>query len=363
MNLGLLIIDSDLSSAILSDAGKMIRALSFKGYIVKSTFFINPDSDIENALTAIKKDAGAILVFGKFGAVRAYYAQNYDIAQDARVFEIEETVCAFMDSYDEKFINEILIPALNSKCRTFYDTFVIKTFNKTEKQLRELLSEYIKNRNKITFSFSQSLMECDINIRYSSKMSKPLVDYIIDGVSKTVSEFAYAYSDTALPQRAAEVLTAAKAKLSVAESFTGGAIAAALVKIPGISSVFKEGIVSYSNESKINRLNVSKDIISAFGAVSIETVYEMAANSLWQSGSDYCVATTGNAGPSSEKDGECGVCFIAAGNKNGIHIFKYVFPGTREEVIECGVKAALYHLVKKISQDIKNLPVENATVM
>lgn len=86
-------------------------------------------------------------------------------------------------------------------------------------------------------------------------------------------------------------------KIVVAESCTGGLVAGALTEIPGSSAVFDRGYVTYSNEAKHECLGVSRDLIEAFGAVSVAVVYEMAKGALELSGADVAVAVSGIAGP------------------------------------------------------------------
>lgn len=85
--------------------------------------------------------------------------------------------------------------------------------------------------------------------------------------------------------------------IAVAESCTGGLVAAALTQIPGSSAVFDRGFVTYSNEAKIQSLGVPRDIIDTFGAVSIACAWAMAQGTLRNSGADVAVAVSGVAGP------------------------------------------------------------------
>jgi len=112
-------------------------------------------------------------------------------------------------------------------------------------------------------------------------------------------------SDTILPT---ELIDAARAvidanraagrKIAVAESCTGGLVAAALTEIPGSSDVFGSSFVTYSNEAKVSMLGVSVEMIETFGAVSIAVAWAMARGALEKSGADTAVAITGVAGPS-----------------------------------------------------------------
>lgn len=86
-------------------------------------------------------------------------------------------------------------------------------------------------------------------------------------------------------------------RIALAESCTGGLVAAALTEIPGSSAVLDRGFVTYSNEAKRQELDVSPDIIDTFGAVSIACVWAMAAGALKHSEADVAVAISGIAGP------------------------------------------------------------------
>ena len=85
--------------------------------------------------------------------------------------------------------------------------------------------------------------------------------------------------------------------VAVAESCTGGLVAAALTEVPGSSAVLDRSYVTYSNGAKQQMLGVSADIIETFGAVSIATAWAMAQGALLRSDADVAVAITGIAGP------------------------------------------------------------------
>jgi nicotinamide-nucleotide amidase len=94
-----------------------------------------------------------------------------------------------------------------------------------------------------------------------------------------------------------EANRAAGRRIALAESCTGGLVAAALTEIPGSSEVLDRCFVTYSNEAKRETLGVSSDVIDAFGAVSIACVYAMAQGALMNSDADVAVAVSGIAGP------------------------------------------------------------------
>ncbi len=110
--------------------------------------------------------------------------------------------------------------------------------------------------------------------------------------------------DTLLPaelvEAARKVIDANRAlgrTVTLAESCTGGLVAAALTEIPGSSDVFEAAFVTYSNDAKLGLLKVSSDLLETFGAVSIAIAWSMAQSALAQSGADVAVAITGVAGP------------------------------------------------------------------
>ena len=103
-------------------------------------------------------------------------------------------------------------------------------------------------------------------------------------------------------QRVVEANRAAGRTLAVAESCTGGLIAAAITEIPGSSEVLEAGFVTYSNESKVQLLGVSEDVVETFGAVSVATAWAMAQGALAKSRADVAVAITGIAGPAGGSD-------------------------------------------------------------
>lgn len=111
-------------------------------------------------------------------------------------------------------------------------------------------------------------------------------------------------AETVLPQEIADLAArvieanqAAGRTVVLAESCTGGLVASALTEIPGSSAVLDRGFVTYSNEAKMESLDVSGDIIETFGAVSIACVWAMAQGALKHSNADVAVAISGVAGP------------------------------------------------------------------
>ena len=105
-------------------------------------------------------------------------------------------------------------------------------------------------------------------------------------------------------------LRAEQATLGVAESLTGGLLAATLVNVPGASEVFRGGIVSYATDVKSDLLGVDKNLLAARGAVDAQVAKEMALGATRQLKADFAISTTGIAGPDSVEGKPVGLVYL-----------------------------------------------------
>jgi nicotinamide-nucleotide amidase len=145
-----------------------------------------------------------------------------------------------------------------------------------------------------------------------------------------------------LPERVLELLKERKRTVATAESCTGGRVASWLVSVPGASTSFKEGVVAYANEVKVNRLGVPADLIERHGAVSEQVARAMAEGERARAGVDYAVAITGVAGPdggTAEKP--VGLVFLALAGPRGTQVLERRFWGDRGRVQVLATSAAL----------------------
>ena len=123
-----------------------------------------------------------------------------------------------------------------------------------------------------------------------------------------------------------EILTKKKIKISFAESCTGGLLSSTITSISGASKVFNLGLVTYSNQAKINVLKVNKDIIKKYGAVSHECCSAMVKNLSKISKANINVSITGIAGPNGgSKIKPIGLVYIGVKKGNKIIISKNIF--------------------------------------
>ncbi len=130
--------------------------------------------------------------------------------------------------------------------------------------------------------------------------------------------------------------------ISTAESCTGGLVAGTLINAAGISVVYKEGFITYSNEAKENRLGVKHETLEQFGAVSEETATEMAYGCAKNAGTDFSVVTTGIAGPGGGTDEKpVGLVYIGCYAKGKVVVEKYIYEGSRSQIRSQAVNDAL----------------------
>jgi len=145
-------------------------------------------------------------------------------------------------------------------------------------------------------------------------------------------------------------LLAAQGKtLATAESCTGGKIAQMITSVAGASGYFKGSVVSYSNTAKVDILGIAPDFIIQHDVVSAEVAQAMAVNAKRLLQTDYAIATTGNAGPTSEPGkAEVGVVFIALATPEAVLVSEFNFGQPREKVIDRAVNKALEMLQQAI---------------
>lgn len=153
----------------------------------------------------------------------------------------------------------------------------------------------------------------------------------------------YNDKDVSLEETLITFLAANGLRIATAESCTGGLVAASLIGVGGASEVFHEGVVTYSNESKIARLGVKEDTLMEFGAVSGQTAEEMAYG-LIGDGVDVAVSTTGIAGPTGGSDEKpVGLVYIGLAFRGNPPVsYRYLFEGGREQVRQSAKNTALF---------------------
>lgn len=137
--------------------------------------------------------------------------------------------------------------------------------------------------------------------------------------------------------------------VAVAESCTGGLVAHAITEIPGSSDYFRGGIVSYSNDSKRDLLEVAPDVLAKHGAVSAQTAREMATGARRRLGADVAASITGVAGPGGGSDAKpVGLVYVAVADAGGSDVRRFQWPFDRGGNKRASAEAALGFLLERV---------------
>lgn len=176
----------------------------------------------------------------------------------------------------------------------------IRFFGIGESMLETQLLDLIDNQTDPTLATYAKEGECSLRIaskRDTEEEAEHAVDEMLEKVKERVGHYIYSCDNEELAQVVADRLMEQGLTLSSAESCTGGMFASTMTDIPGISQCFDRGLVTYSNQAKLEELGVSAETLEKFGAVSEETALEMVEGLKRVSGSDVCISVTGIAGP------------------------------------------------------------------
>jgi putative competence-damage inducible protein len=210
-----------------------------------------------------------------------------------------------------------------------------------ESLLETKIKDIMDNQTNPTLALYAKTGEVLLRITVSGNDRAECEDLIrkqLDEIEKRVGEYIYLVGDedisstqTEMNTVVANLLIENKFTISIAESLTGGKISSMLVEKSGISEALLEGVVCYSNKSKIDTLGVREETLEKFGAVSEEVAKEMVLGVAKRLGADFAVATTGIAGPNSDGSGKpVGLVYIGIYAQGDISVKECLFTGDRE---------------------------------
>ncbi|WP_294764325.1 CinA family nicotinamide mononucleotide deamidase-related protein [uncultured Fusobacterium sp.] len=284
----------------------------------------------------VEKPEGAVTFKNDVGMAPAVYIDDI-VAFPGVPKELYNMLPKFLDWYvkekkildDEIYIKDLI------------------TYGIAESLLYEAVREFFTEEG-IYYEFL--VKDYGILIRLQSKMSnKNKVEKIVKKIYNKIGEFIFGEDNDRLEKKVVELLKKLNMNISTAESCTGGMLASKLIDVPGISEVFYEGVVSYSNEAKINRLGVRKEILDKYGAVSEEVAKEMVMGLT----TDVALSTTGIAGPDGgSEEKPVGLVYMGIRIKDKIYVEKRVFRGDRNKVRERTVSHTLFTLIKILNEDV-----------
>jgi len=251
-----------------------------------------------------------------------------------------------------------LLPGPYNEMKSIFDTYI---YNELKRDVKSDEVEYSLYFYGLTEA--ELMQEVSVilkNIDYSTKIEEyigpslrikmhknadfePILEKILSQFSK------YFIGFKSLEITLFNTLMEASKTLSFAESCTGGMLSDTLVSIPGASNIFKGSVVTYSNDSKVKLLDVKKETIEKFGAVSEETVKEMAYGLKKIMQSDICVAVSGIAGPSSGSEQKpVGTVWFGFLTNEDFVALKEVFSGDRNEIRKRATYFAFWNILNLV---------------
>ncbi len=213
---------------------------------------------------------------------------------------------------------------------------VIRILGIGESSVEERIKDLVEQQSNPTIAFLAPRGEVLVRITAKAatgKAAEKMIAKVEKEIVKRLGGYIYGTDDESLEKVVAGLLKKHNVTLSVAESCTGGLIAKRLTDIPGVSQNFLYGVVTYSNESKVNMLGVAPEVLEKHGAVSEETALEMVRGIRQAGGSDIAVAVTGIAGPGGgTPEKPVGLVYIAFADYDTAIVQKYLFTGDREVI-------------------------------
>ena len=272
--------------------------------------------------------------------------------EGSKMLNPDGTFCGY--SIVEKGVRLYFLPGVPDQMRYLLDKFVLpeilavyktlpvirqrilRLYGLNEPNIAEILKALQAKTDDIILGFYPHFPENHITISLRGK-DEPTVTRALDRVEREIRSLvgSYIFSDAnhGMEEVVGHKLEEENITISVAESCTGGMIGHRLTNVPGISACFQGGIVVYSNQSKVELLGVRKETLEEYGAVSDETVREMALGVRKYLKTDLGLAVTGIAGPDGgTKEKPVGTVHIGLATEEKTYSGKYRFWGNREQV-------------------------------
>ncbi len=221
-----------------------------------------------------------------------------------------------------------------------------------EALVENILREIMEKQTNPTLALYAKNFEVHLRITAKAKdeaEAKELIKNSSDEVYELLGENIYAEDEQTLEETIIDLIRKKKYKLSTAESCTGGMLASAIVSVSGCSDVYKEGFVTYSNESKMKNLSVPREIIEDYGVVSKECAMSMAEGCAKSLNTDIAISTTGIAGPDGGTDEKpVGLVYIGLYICGERFFKKIILNGDRQKIRMRSTYAALDFLRRKL---------------
>lgn len=230
-------------------------------------------------------------------------------------------------------------------------------FGLGESSLQHRLSQTFREwPENVELGFRASMPVLEVKLTVRNEAHNGELDEWEARLREVLGHHLLGLAPTSLAKAAIDALNLEQLRVVTAESCTGGQIAAQITAVPGASSVFEGGFVTYSNAMKREMLGVDAETLTRYGAVSEQVATEMAAGALRRSGADIAVAVTGIAGPEGgTEEKPVGTVWLAWGRADDIRTHSLHVPFGRE-MFQTWVSAMCLDLVRRTALGIGELP-------
>ena len=249
-----------------------------------------------------------------------------------------------MESMFENYVK----PYLSKLTDDVIESEVLRIIGVGESKVENEILDIIDSQTNPTIATYAKGYECTLRITAKAKSveeAKELIKPMSDEMKRRFGQSLYATGETSIEEVVAKMLVENNLKIAVAESCTGGMVSASLINYPGISSVFMEGCVTYSNEAKMKSLGVKKETLDVYGVVSDKCAKEMASGVAARYNTNVGIATTGIAGPGGGTDEKpVGLVYFGIYINGKVITKKYVFNGDRQGIRERATRTILNDL-------------------
>jgi nicotinamide-nucleotide amidase len=296
---------------------------------------------------------------------QAYIPKNADVITNemgtapGMWFEKDNTIFVSMPGvpHEMKYlVNEKIIPRLNDvfKSNIIYHKLIM-TAGLGESWLAEKIEKWESSLPEyLSLAYLPSYGQVKLRLTARGHDKQFLIDEVesyIRTLKKYIGQYIYGEDGETIQEAIGKQLTSNKQTLSLAESCTGGYISHFITSVPGSSVYFKGSVIAYSNDIKESILKVKPETLRDYGAVSEETVKEMAEGIRQKFNTDYAVATSGVAGPGGGTvDKPVGTIWIAIADRNKTLAKKLTILKDRMSNIKYSSVSALVLLWQRISQ-------------
>ena len=344
-------------------AAALKKAVAGSDFVIITGGLGSTDDDVTNKIVAEALDRPLCLDRAMLEQIRSYMEERGMkmtasiekmawMPEDSKLLDPQANVCGF--SLVENRVRLYFLPGVPEQMRFLMDEcvlpdlllhykavplhryLVLKLYGLSEPVMAEAVKDISEKAGNIILGYYPRFPENHITLSLRGEdepaMLKEL-DLMEKEIRSRVGAYVFATGDRTMEGVVGEMLKERGLALSLAESCTGGLIGNLMTNVSGSSEYFAGGVVAYSNQAKMDLLGVSPETLDQYGAVSDQTVLEMAAGARERFRTDLSLAVSGIAGPDGgTPEKPVGTVYIGMSDRNFSFSRRYAFSGARDQV-------------------------------